>query len=90
MAAGVHQFARNNAVVKDAGRAVEILEKEVECGDAVREAALDLYDLAVLDAALADTVFAGKLHFAAVTDSTNSDAQAAARARREELGLGLI
>ncbi|MGD0546600.1 MAG: biotin--[acetyl-CoA-carboxylase] ligase, partial [Terracidiphilus sp.] len=42
-------------------------------------AALDLYDLAALEAALAGTVFAGKLHFAPVTDSTNSDAQAAAR-----------
>lgn len=39
----------------------------------------DLYDLAALEAALPGTVFAGKLHFSPVTDSTNSDAQAAAR-----------
>ena len=38
-----------------------------------------MYDLAALEAALAGTVFAGKLHFAAVTDSTNADALAAAR-----------
>jgi len=42
-------------------------------------APLDLYDLAALEAALAGTVFAGKLHFSAVTDSTNADALAAAR-----------
>jgi BirA family biotin operon repressor/biotin-[acetyl-CoA-carboxylase] ligase len=45
----------------------------------VRAAALDLYDLAALEAALAGTLYAGKLHFSAVTDSTNSDAQIAAR-----------
>ena len=45
----------------------------------VRGTALDLYDLAALEAALAGTVFAGKLHFSPVTDSTNSDAQEAAR-----------
>lgn len=39
-----------------------------------------MFDLTSLDATLADTVFAGKLHFAAVTDSTNTDALAAARA----------
>lgn len=38
-----------------------------------------MYDLAALDAALAATTFAGKLHFAAVTGSTNNDAMAAAR-----------
>jgi BirA family biotin operon repressor/biotin-[acetyl-CoA-carboxylase] ligase len=38
-----------------------------------------VFCLAELDAALAGTAFAGKLHFSAVTDSTNSDAQAAAR-----------
>jgi BirA family biotin operon repressor/biotin-[acetyl-CoA-carboxylase] ligase len=38
-----------------------------------------VYDLAALDFALAGTAFAGKLHFSSVTDSTNSDAQAAAR-----------
>jgi BirA family biotin operon repressor/biotin-[acetyl-CoA-carboxylase] ligase len=42
-------------------------------------APLDLYDLAALEAALDGTVFAGKLHFSAVTDSTNADALAAAR-----------
>ena len=36
-------------------------------------------DLAALEAALAGTVFAGKLHFSPVTDSTNTDALAAAR-----------
>jgi BirA family biotin operon repressor/biotin-[acetyl-CoA-carboxylase] ligase len=45
----------------------------------VREASLDLFDLAALEAALAGTVFAGKLHFSAVTDSTNIDALDAAR-----------
>jgi BirA family biotin operon repressor/biotin-[acetyl-CoA-carboxylase] ligase len=40
----------------------------------------DLYDLTKLEVELAGTSFAGKLHFSAVTDSTNSDAQEAARA----------
>jgi BirA family biotin operon repressor/biotin-[acetyl-CoA-carboxylase] ligase len=40
---------------------------------------LDLFDLTRLESELAGTVFAGKLHFSPVTDSTNSDAQAAAR-----------
>jgi BirA family biotin operon repressor/biotin-[acetyl-CoA-carboxylase] ligase len=43
----------------------------------------DIYDLAALDSTdetgLGGTVFAGKLHFSPVTDSTNSDAQIAAR-----------
>jgi BirA family transcriptional regulator, biotin operon repressor / biotin---[acetyl-CoA-carboxylase] ligase len=38
-----------------------------------------MYDLAALEAALTGTVFAGKLHFLSVTDSTNADALAAAR-----------
>ncbi|HEY1806658.1 MAG TPA: biotin--[acetyl-CoA-carboxylase] ligase [Terracidiphilus sp.] len=38
-----------------------------------------MYDLAALDAELAGTIFAGKLHFARVTGSTNADAIAAAR-----------
>jgi BirA family biotin operon repressor/biotin-[acetyl-CoA-carboxylase] ligase len=38
-----------------------------------------LYDLAALEAALAGTVFAGKLHFSPVTESTNTDALEAAR-----------
>jgi BirA family biotin operon repressor/biotin-[acetyl-CoA-carboxylase] ligase len=38
-----------------------------------------VYDLAALDFALAGTVFAGKLHFSPQTDSTNTDAQTAAR-----------
>lgn len=38
------------------------------------------YDLGALEAELAQTIFAGKLHFAPVTDSTNNDAMAAARA----------
>jgi len=38
-----------------------------------------VYDLAALDAALAGTVFAGKLHFSRVTGSTNTDALNAAR-----------
>jgi len=45
----------------------------------VRGDPLDLYDLAALESALAGTVFAGKLHFSPVTDSTNSDALDAAR-----------
>ncbi len=39
-----------------------------------------MYDLAALDSELAETIFAGKLHYAAVTGSTNSDAMASARA----------
>jgi len=38
-----------------------------------------MYDLAALDAGLAHTVFAGKIHYSPVTDSTNSDALSAAR-----------
>lgn len=38
-----------------------------------------MFDLAALDAALAGTIFAGKLHFSPVTGSTNTDALAAAR-----------
>ena len=38
-----------------------------------------MYDLAALEAALTGTVFAGKLHFSAVTGSTNADALTAAR-----------
>jgi BirA family biotin operon repressor/biotin-[acetyl-CoA-carboxylase] ligase len=45
----------------------------------VREATLDVFDLAALESALAGTVFASKLHFSPVTDSTNSDALQAAR-----------
>ena len=39
-----------------------------------------MFDLAAFEAALAGTVFAGKLHFSPVTDSTNTDAMKAARA----------
>jgi BirA family biotin operon repressor/biotin-[acetyl-CoA-carboxylase] ligase len=45
----------------------------------LRGAMHDLYDLAALESALAGTVFAGKLHFSPLTDSTNSDALDAAR-----------
>jgi BirA family biotin operon repressor/biotin-[acetyl-CoA-carboxylase] ligase len=38
-----------------------------------------MFDLAALDAELAGTIFAGKLHFSHVTGSTNTDAVAAAR-----------
>jgi BirA family biotin operon repressor/biotin-[acetyl-CoA-carboxylase] ligase len=38
-----------------------------------------MFDLAALDAALAGTLFAGKLHFSPGTDSTNNDAMKAAR-----------
>ena len=38
-----------------------------------------MFDLAALDAELAATIFAGKLHYAPTTASTNSDALAAAR-----------
>jgi BirA family transcriptional regulator, biotin operon repressor / biotin---[acetyl-CoA-carboxylase] ligase len=38
-----------------------------------------MYDLGSLDRELAESIFAGKIHFAPVTDSTNSDALAAAR-----------
>ncbi len=39
----------------------------------------DLYDLATLDSSLSGTIFAGNLHYAPTTASTNSDAAAAAR-----------
>lgn len=39
-----------------------------------------MFDLPTLEAALTGSIFAGKLHFAAVTESTNTDALAAARA----------
>jgi BirA family biotin operon repressor/biotin-[acetyl-CoA-carboxylase] ligase len=39
-----------------------------------------MFNLAALEAALAGTIFAGKLHFSDVTGSTNTDALAAARA----------
>ena len=39
-----------------------------------------MYDLAALEAELAGTIFAGKLHFSSATGSTNTDALAAARA----------
>lgn len=39
----------------------------------------DLFDLAALEAELADTAFAGKLHFFPVTGSSNADALEAAR-----------
>ena len=38
-----------------------------------------MFDLAGLESAVAETMFAGKLHFYAVTDSTNTEAMAAAR-----------
>jgi len=38
-----------------------------------------MFDLAALDAGLAGTIFAGKLHFSPLTDSTNNDALAGAR-----------
>ena len=38
-----------------------------------------MYDLAALEAALHSTIFAGRLHFSAVTGSTNTDALTAAR-----------
>jgi BirA family biotin operon repressor/biotin-[acetyl-CoA-carboxylase] ligase len=38
-----------------------------------------VFDLAGLESALAGTIYAGKLHYAPVTESTNSDALAAAR-----------
>ena len=39
-----------------------------------------MYDLAALERDLAGSIFAGKLHFAPVTESTNTDAMTAARA----------
>jgi len=45
----------------------------------IRAARKLMFDLAALDADLASTLFAGKLHFASVTGSTNADAIAAAR-----------
>jgi BirA family transcriptional regulator, biotin operon repressor / biotin---[acetyl-CoA-carboxylase] ligase len=40
---------------------------------------VSVYDVAAMEAELAGSIFAGKLHFSAVTGSTNSDAMAAAR-----------
>ena len=45
-----------------------------------------MFDLAALEADLAGTVFAGKLHFARVTGSTNADAIAAARGDAQHVG----
>jgi BirA family biotin operon repressor/biotin-[acetyl-CoA-carboxylase] ligase len=45
-----------------------------------------MFDLDALEAELAGTVFAGKLHFARVTGSTNSDAIAAARDDAQHVG----
>jgi BirA family transcriptional regulator, biotin operon repressor / biotin---[acetyl-CoA-carboxylase] ligase len=45
-----------------------------------------MFDLAALEADLAGTVFAGKLHFARVTGSTNADAVAAARSDAQHVG----
>jgi len=42
-----------------------------------------VFDLAELDAALAGSVFAGRLHFSPVTESTNTDALAGARTGAE-------
>ena len=41
-----------------------------------------MYDLALIEAALAGSIYPGKLHYAAVTGSTNTDALAAAQRRR--------
>ena len=38
-----------------------------------------MYNLPTLNSALADTIFAGKLHFFSITQSTNTDALEAAR-----------
>jgi BirA family transcriptional regulator, biotin operon repressor / biotin---[acetyl-CoA-carboxylase] ligase len=43
-----------------------------------------MYNLAALNSALADTIYAGKLHFFPVTQSTNTDALEAARAQAPE------
>ena len=48
--------------------------------DSYRPMPQPLYDLPALETALAGSIYAGKLHFAPVTDSTNSDALEAARA----------
>jgi BirA family biotin operon repressor/biotin-[acetyl-CoA-carboxylase] ligase len=45
-----------------------------------QNASPDTFDLPSLESALSDTVFAGKLHFSPVTNSTNTDALQAARA----------
>jgi BirA family biotin operon repressor/biotin-[acetyl-CoA-carboxylase] ligase len=45
-----------------------------------------MFDLPALEADLAGTVFAGKLHFVRVTGSTNSDAIAAARGDAQHVG----
>jgi hypothetical protein len=38
-----------------------------------------MFDLAALEAELADTIYKGKLHFSPVTGATNTDAVSAAR-----------
>jgi BirA family biotin operon repressor/biotin-[acetyl-CoA-carboxylase] ligase len=45
----------------------------------IQNASPDAFNLSALDSALAGTIFAGKLHFAPVTNSTNTDALDAAR-----------
>jgi BirA family transcriptional regulator, biotin operon repressor / biotin---[acetyl-CoA-carboxylase] ligase len=46
-----------------------------------------MFDLSALEAELAGTVFAGKLHFVRSTGSTNSDAVAAARGDAQHVGV---
>jgi BirA family biotin operon repressor/biotin-[acetyl-CoA-carboxylase] ligase len=50
-----------------------------ELNSQIRAARKLMFDLAALEAELGGTLFAGKLHFARVTGSTNADAIAAAR-----------
>jgi BirA family biotin operon repressor/biotin-[acetyl-CoA-carboxylase] ligase len=50
-----------------------------ELNSQIRAARKVMFDLAALEADLAGTLFAGKLHFVRVTGSTNADAVAAAR-----------
>lgn len=49
-----------------------------------------MYDLAALESELTGTIFAGKLHFAAMTGSTNSDAMAGARAGEPHGSVWLV
>ena len=66
---GLHQRGRADSL----GQGRRYLHEHC-CG-----AELGVYDLAALEAELAGTIFAGKLHFSPVTGSTNTDALAAAR-----------
>ena len=74
------RLRRNGRGLHQRGRADPLRQGRRYLHEHRRGAELAVYDLAALEAALAGTIFAGKLHFSPVTGSTNTDALAAARA----------